>query len=249
MIACAAQGFLEQVAINLDPALQHPDKAMASLRALRALCKVFEYRSLERRQEPVNVILCATFPQLASILEIVLNSNPADDAGAEVLKIGIKTLWSVVHQALPRFLQDEQVFMRWMNILYRALELPVPPALAGPSTYGSFDEERAKSHHWKAKTMTVQVLQRLMSKYGNLKQSERQFNKPERAGELGAASLPACRNQRPRGRLVWRPGACANAPARPPPRAAACARGICEANLRLLRTRVRGVCRDGALAR
>ena len=183
-------GFLEHLATNLDPSLQHPATVMASLRALRALCKVFEYRPLERRQEPVNAILEATFPQLASILEIVLKSDPADEAGAEVLKIGIKTLWSVVHQSLPRFLQDEGVFMRWMKILYCTLELPVPAALAGPNTYGSFDEERAKKPHWKAKAITVQVLHRIMSKYGNLKQAERQFNnKPQRAGELAISQL------------------------------------------------------------
>ena len=167
-------GFLEQLSSNLDPALHHPERAMASLRALRALVKVYEYRSLERRQAPVDAILTATFPQLASILEIVLAGNPEDEAAAEVLKLGIKTLWSVVHQSLPAFLQNEQVFLRWMTILYRTLEQPVPPALAAPVDAGE-EEERAKKPLWKAKRWTVQVLQRLMCKYGNLKRAQQQF--------------------------------------------------------------------------
>ena len=136
-------GFLELLSSNLDPALHHPDRAMASLRALRALVKVYEYRSLERRQGAVDAILTATFPQLASIVEIALAGNPEDETGAEVLKLGVKTLWSVVHQSLPPFLQNEPVFMRWMMILYTTLERPVPPALAGPVESGE-EEERAK---------------------------------------------------------------------------------------------------------
>ena len=181
-------GFLEQLASNLDPALHHPDRAMASLRALRALVKVYEYRTLERRQAPVDAILTATFPQLASILEIVLAGNPADEAGNEVLKLGIKTLWSVVHQSLPSFLQNEQVFLRWMTILYRTLELPVPPALAGPVDAGG-EDERSKAPLWKAKRWAVQVLQRLMCKYGNLKRAQQMFAKPEKAGELAISHI------------------------------------------------------------
>mmetsp|Transcript_103123 Transcript_103123/g.166244 ORF Transcript_103123/g.166244 Transcript_103123/m.166244 type:complete len:1085 (+) Transcript_103123:63-3317(+) len=180
-------GFVEQLSTNLDPALQHPDRAMASLRALRALCKVYEYRALDRRQGPISSILEATFPQLASILEIVLAGDPADEVGAEVLKIGIKTLWSVSHQSLPVFLQNEQTFMRWMQILYRTLELPAPPGLAA-GTHEDL-EELSQKPLWKAKRWTAQVLQRLMSKYGNLKQAAAQFANEDKAGELAISHV------------------------------------------------------------
>ena len=182
-------GFVHQLGLDLDPALQRPDRAMASLRAVRALCKVYEYKSLERRQAPVHAILTGTFPQLTSILEIVLSGDPADEAGATVLKLGMKTLWSVVHQSVPHYLQNEHVFMRWMQVLYRVLEMPVPAALAVCSNDPSEDDARAKKPLWTAKRWAVQVIQRLMSKYGNLKQAQKQFGKEEKAGELAISQL------------------------------------------------------------
>ena len=52
--------------------------------------------------------------------------------------------------------------MRWMTILYRTLEIPIPAALAGATSYSGEEEERAKAPLWKAKQWTAQVIQRLM---------------------------------------------------------------------------------------
>jgi hypothetical protein len=56
----------------------------------------------------------------------------------------------------------QAVFMRWMTILYRTLEIPIPAALAGATSYSGEEEERAKAPLWKAKQWTAQVIQRLM---------------------------------------------------------------------------------------
>jgi len=121
--------FLQQIASWLEPS-HSPHQLFAAALALRALVKNYEYKSQERRL-PLNDIMALTFPRLVHLMEATLSAPPADEAAAETMKVVIKTLHSCIHQSVPLYMQSGDVFMTWMGLLYRAIERPVPPEVAG----------------------------------------------------------------------------------------------------------------------
>ncbi|EKX42012.1 hypothetical protein GUITHDRAFT_141490 [Guillardia theta CCMP2712] len=170
--------FLDAVVSELDINLLNAQRVLAALIACRALCKVFEYRQAERRL-PLNGIISAAFSRIATILELLLTASPEDEQAAEAIKIGVKCFWSCVHQSVPLQLQEPEVFMRWMSIMYRVIERPVPASLSSQAN----EAVLAKKPFWAAKRWACQILHRIFHKYGNPKTAEKQFG-PTRPGEV-----------------------------------------------------------------
>lgn len=175
--------FLQQISTWLDPSLP-PNQLYAATLALRALCKNYEYKSPERRM-PLNEVMAATFPRLAVIMEATITSPAGDASAAEMQKAMIKTLYSCIHQSVPLYMQNNEVFMQWMSLVYRIIEKPVPAEVAGGA--GQDTSSHEKSVFWKCKRWAAQIMHRIEQRYGNPKVAEKNFK--DRPGEVALAHV------------------------------------------------------------
>ena len=172
--------LLQEVAQRLDVSAP-PEQILGALVALRVLTKNYEYAAAEKREGPLGQILPITFPRLIALMEATLSAPCGDEKAAEMQKIMIKVVWSALHQSVPKYLQDGQIFMQWMSLLYRVIEAPVPD---NAKVLGNRDaEELGKLVFWKCKRWAAQILHRLFQKYGNPKNCEKHF-KEGREGEV-----------------------------------------------------------------
>ena len=173
--------FLQEVAQRMDVAAP-PEQIHGALVALRVLTKNYEYAASEKRDGPLSQILPATFPRMVALMEATLSAPCGDEKSAEMQKVMIKVVWSSLHQSVPRYLQDGQVFMQWMSLLYRVIEAPVPDQA---KVLGGRDaDDVGKLVFWKCKRWAAQILHRLFQKYGNPKTCEKQFKDKGREGEV-----------------------------------------------------------------
>ena len=175
--------FLQEVAQRLDVAAP-PEQILGALMALRVLTKNYEYSSTEKRDGPLSQILPATFPPMVALMEATLTAPCGDEKAAEMQKVMIKVVWSSLHQSVPHYLQDGQIFMQWMSLLYRVIEAPVPDHAKQVSA--TMDaEDLGKLIFWKCKRWSAQILHRLFQKYGNPKHAEKNFKAEDgRQGEV-----------------------------------------------------------------
>jgi hypothetical protein len=173
--------FLQEVAQRLDVSAP-PEQILGALIALRVLTKNYEYASSEKRNGPLGQILPTCFPRMVPLMEATLAAPPGDEKAAEMQKVMIKVVWSSLHQSVPLYLQDGQIFMQWMHLIYRVIEAPVPDSC---KVLGDRDpDELGKVIFWKCKRWAAQILHRLFQKYGNPKQAEKHFKDKGREGEV-----------------------------------------------------------------
>ncbi|XP_057489384.1 importin beta-like SAD2 [Actinidia eriantha] len=134
-----------------------------ALFVLRILSRKYEFKSDEERS-PVYLIVEETFPHLLNILNrLVQIVNPALEV-SDLLKLICKIFWSSIYLELPKQLFDQNVFNAWMVLFLNILERPVP--LEGQPT----DPELRKSWGWwKVKKWTIHILNRLYTRFGDLK--------------------------------------------------------------------------------
>ncbi|KAJ1435471.1 Importin-beta, N-terminal domain [Sesbania bispinosa] len=145
-----------------------------ALYVLRILSRKYEFKSDEERT-PVYRIVEETFPYLLNIFNrLVQIVNPSLEV-ADLIKLIYKTLF-IVHVAfidshsvepvleIPKLLFDQNVFNAWMILFLNVLERPVP------SEGQPVDPELRKSWGWwKVKKWTVHILNRLYTRFGDLK--------------------------------------------------------------------------------
>ncbi|XVE81091.1 hypothetical protein DITRI_Ditri15bG0035500 [Diplodiscus trichospermus] len=134
-----------------------------ALFVLRILARKYEFKSEEERT-PVHRIVEETFPHLLNIFNrLVQIDKPALEI-ADLIKLICKIFWSSIYLEIPRQLLDPNVFNAWMMLFLNVLERPVP--LEGQPT----DPELKKSWGWwKVKKWTVHILNRLYTRFGDLK--------------------------------------------------------------------------------
>ncbi|KAK1299968.1 hypothetical protein QJS10_CPB13g00661 [Acorus calamus] len=139
-----------------------------SLYVLRILSRKYEFKSDEERI-PVYLIVEETFPHLLNIFNnLVQIHSPALEI-ADLIKLICKIFWSSIYLEIPKQLFDPNVFNAWMGLFLNILERRVP--LEGQPT----DPEQRKSWGWwKVKKWTVHILNRLYTRFGDLK-----LQKPE----------------------------------------------------------------------
>ncbi|XP_010251770.1 PREDICTED: importin beta-like SAD2 [Nelumbo nucifera] len=139
-----------------------------ALYVLRILARKYEFKSDEERT-PVYLIVEETFPHLLNIYNrLVQIVNPSLEV-ADLIKLICKIFWSSIYLEIPKQLFDPNVFNAWMILFLNILERPVP--LEGQPT----DPEIRKSWGWwKVKKWTVHILNRLYTRFGDLK-----LQKPE----------------------------------------------------------------------
>ncbi|KAK3029238.1 hypothetical protein RJ639_038845 [Escallonia herrerae] len=134
-----------------------------ALFVLRILSRKYEFKSDEERT-PVYMIVEETFPQLLSIFSrLVQIANPSIEV-ADLIKLICKIFWSSIYLEIPKQMFNPNVFNGWMVLFLNTLERPVP--LEGQPA----DPELRKSWGWwKVKKWTVHILNRLFTRFGDLK--------------------------------------------------------------------------------
>ncbi|KAI4302714.1 hypothetical protein MLD38_038431 [Melastoma candidum] len=134
-----------------------------ALFVLRILARKYEFKSDEERT-PVHRIVEETFSHLLNIFnKLAQIVNPSIEV-ADLIKLICKIFWSSIYLEIPKQLFDPHVFNAWMVLFINMLERPVP--LEGQPT----DPELRKSWGWwKVKKWTVHILNRLYTRFGDLK--------------------------------------------------------------------------------
>ncbi|XP_054821198.1 importin beta-like SAD2 [Prosopis cineraria] len=151
-------GLLDWVKHNLQD-----QQVYGALFVLRILSRKYEFKSDEERT-PVHRIVEETFPQLLNIFNrLVQIVNPSLEV-SDLIKLISKIFWSSIYLEIPRQLFDQNVFNAWMMLFLNVLESPVP------SEGQPVDPELRKSWGWwKVKKWTVHILNRLYTRFGDLK--------------------------------------------------------------------------------
>ncbi|XP_044479520.1 importin beta-like SAD2 isoform X2 [Mangifera indica] len=134
-----------------------------ALFVLRILSRKYEFKSDEERT-PVYRIVEETFRHLLNIFNrLVQIPNPSLEI-ADLIKLICKIFWSSIYLEIPKQLFDPNVFNAWMILFLNVLERPVP------SEGEPADPELRKSWGWwKVKKWTVHILNRLYTRFGDLK--------------------------------------------------------------------------------
>ncbi|XP_010525660.1 PREDICTED: importin beta-like SAD2 homolog isoform X2 [Tarenaya hassleriana] len=134
-----------------------------ALYVLRILSSKYEFKSDEDRT-PIYRIVEETFPHLLNIFsKLVHLENPSLEV-ADHIKLISKIFWSCIYLELPRPLLDPNFFNAWMALFLNILERPVP--LEGQPT----DPDLRKSWGWwKVKKWVAHILNRLYTRFGDLK--------------------------------------------------------------------------------
>ncbi|XP_010999999.1 PREDICTED: probable importin-7 homolog isoform X1 [Populus euphratica] len=134
-----------------------------ALFVLRILSRKYEFKSDEERT-PVYRIVEETFSHLLNIFnKLVQIPNPSLEV-ADLIKLICKIFWSSIYLEIPKQLFDPNVFNAWMVLFLIVLERPVP-ADGQP-----VDPELRKSWGWwKVKKWTIHILNRLYTRFGDLK--------------------------------------------------------------------------------
>lgn len=151
-------GLLQWVKHNLQD-----QQIYGSLFVLRILSRKYEFKSDEERT-PVYLIVEETFPNLLVIFnKLVQIVNPSLEV-AELIKLICKIFWSSIYLEIPKQLFDPNIFNAWMVLFLNILERAVP--LEGQPT----DPDLRKTWGWwKVKKWTVHILNRLYTRFGDLK--------------------------------------------------------------------------------
>ncbi|KAL4289962.1 hypothetical protein GQ457_14G000330 [Hibiscus cannabinus] len=134
-----------------------------ALFVLRILARKYEFKSEEERT-PVHHIVEETFPHLLNIFNKLVQIDKPSLEVADLIKLICKIFWSSIYLEIPKQLLDPNVFNAWMMLFLNVLERPVP--LEGQPV----DPELRKSWGWwKVKKWTVHILNRLFTRFGDLK--------------------------------------------------------------------------------
>ncbi|KAG4984773.1 hypothetical protein AAZX31_10G282500 [Glycine max] len=151
--------LLDWIILNL----QDHHHVHSSLFVLRILSRKYEFKSDDERT-PIYRVVEDTFPLLLNIFNSFLQiPNPSIEL-ADLIKLISKIFWSSIYLEVPKVLFDQNVFNAWMVLFLNVLERPVP--LEGQPA----DPELRKSWGWwKVKKWTVHILNRLYTRFGDLK--------------------------------------------------------------------------------
>ncbi|KAK1425494.1 hypothetical protein QVD17_20846 [Tagetes erecta] len=151
-------GLLQWVTLNLQD-----QQVYGALFVLRILSRKYEFKSDEERM-PIYHVVEETFPHLLNIFSrLVQIVNPSIEI-ADLIKLICKIFWSSIYLEIPKKLSDHNVFNAWMVLFLNILERPVP--LEGQPA----DPELRKSWGWwKVKKWTAHILNRLYTRFGDVK--------------------------------------------------------------------------------
>ncbi|KAF8098130.1 hypothetical protein N665_0273s0030 [Sinapis alba] len=134
-----------------------------ALFVLRIMSSKYEFKSDEDRT-PIYRVVEETFPHLLNIFDKLVQIESPSLEVADHIKLICKIFWSCIYLELPRPLFVPNFFNAWMGLFLNILERPVP--LEGQPE----DPELRKSWGWwKTKKWVAHILNRLYTRFGDLK--------------------------------------------------------------------------------
>ncbi|KAG5399673.1 hypothetical protein IGI04_014280 [Brassica rapa subsp. trilocularis] len=134
-----------------------------ALFVLRIMSSKYEFKSDEDRA-PIHRVVEETFPHLLNIFDKLVQIESPSLEVADHIKLICKIFWSCIYLELPRPLFVPNFFNAWMVLFLNILERPVP--LEGQPE----DPELRKSWGWwKTKKWVAHILNRLYTRFGDLK--------------------------------------------------------------------------------
>ncbi|KAJ3675691.1 hypothetical protein LUZ60_004733 [Juncus effusus] len=153
-------GLLHWIKVNLEAQDQ---QIYGALFVLRVLTRKYEFKSEEERV-PLHLVVEETYPRLLIIFNnLVQIANPPIEV-ADLLKLICKIFWSSIYLEIPKQLLDVNVFSGWMVLFLTMLERPVP--VEGQPTEPDL---RKSWGWWKVKKWVTHILNRLYTRFGDLK--------------------------------------------------------------------------------
>ncbi|KAJ3697379.1 hypothetical protein LUZ61_001084 [Rhynchospora tenuis] len=157
--------LLNWIKTNLEAQDQ---QIFGALYVLRILTRKYEFKSDEERV-PLHMVVEETFPRLLNIFNnLVQLPNPSIEV-ADLMKLICKIFWSSIYLEIPKQLFHFEVFNAWMVLFLTMLERQVP--VEGQPTD---PDDRKSWGWWKVKKWTIHILNRLYTRFGDVK-----IQKPE----------------------------------------------------------------------
>lgn len=132
---------------------------------LHALCRKYEFRDASERAD-IEEIIRVVFPRLLEIFKALIAYQGPPNVELEELKKAIcKTFWSATYLHVGPALREEATFREWMTVFHAIIITPVP-------TEGMPTDDKTELKHWpwwKTKKWALHVVNRMFTRYGNLK--------------------------------------------------------------------------------
>nr|XP_018676718.1 PREDICTED: importin beta-like SAD2 isoform X2 [Musa acuminata subsp. malaccensis] len=159
-------GLLHWIKLNIQD-----QQEFAALYVLRVFSRKYELKS-DEEQTPLHLIVDETFPLILNkFTKLVQIVNPTIEV-ADLIKLICKIFWSSIDLEIPQKLLDPNIFSEWMFLFLNLLERPVP--LEGqPSNL----DLRKSWGWWKVKKWTIQILNHLYTRFGDVKLLKKPENK------------------------------------------------------------------------
>ena len=170
-------GLLPAICINVRSS--EPDRLYGGLFCLRLLTKCHQYR--KERMGPLHQLVAETFPLLFGLLRSILAAPPTV-ANSELALLASKTMWSSIQLDLPPLLLQPAALEPWFEVMLGLLAQPAP-AEDSPSD----PDEASKWPPWKLKKRVVQIMYRVLQRYGNPATAKEKAN--ETGGATGATEM------------------------------------------------------------
>ncbi|KAK2738365.1 hypothetical protein FQN55_000573 [Onygenales sp. PD_40] len=131
----------------------------AGLQCLLAICRVYRFKSNEKRADFEKVVEIS-FPRLLDIGSRLVDEESVE--AGEMLRTVMKAYKNAIYFELPTHLTTHQATVDWCTLFLRVIG-KTPPANSMPED----PDERELSHWWKAKKCSYANLNRLFVRYGN----------------------------------------------------------------------------------
>ncbi|XP_063372899.1 importin-7 [Cydia amplana] len=150
-----------QVVDKIHIYLQNPEPNgwMGALLCLYQLIKNYEYQLAEKRVpliEAMNLLL----PMLYNLIVTLQPDQSAESV--LIQKQILKCFYGLIKYILPLDLITKEVFTKWMEVLRKVMEQPVPE-----HSLQVDEDERLELPWWKCKKWAVHTLYRLFERYGS----------------------------------------------------------------------------------
>ncbi|RPB23500.1 ARM repeat-containing protein [Terfezia boudieri ATCC MYA-4762] len=135
------------------------NSVFAGLQCLLALCRVYRYKSGDKRED-LDTVTQATFPLILGIGNRLVQET-STEAG-EMLKLILKIYKHAVYFEIAAHLREESAIVPWATLFINVVGKEAPPE----SMLEDLDE-REQHAWWKAKKWAYSNLNRLFARYGN----------------------------------------------------------------------------------
>jgi len=149
-----------QDALNLL-ATQDLGRVHAGLVVLNCLYKKYAFKSKPEQREPFNEVVARTLPVVQQLFEGLMSQNQTNPEAAMLIKLCCKIYLQAIMMGLPPTAAEPQRLQTWVKLSATVLLKSVPEG-EQPGTPGA----DPKFGWWKAKRRAIEILERLITKYG-----------------------------------------------------------------------------------